>query len=152
MKIEGTFNVAAGRPKVWQYISDPAVMGSCIPGCNPIDVTGESTYQANIEVKVDPIKAKFGIEVEVIEEVEPDHIVSASCGEEDGRASVISANSFLKLCDSDVGGTEVYYSSDGMISGRLGKYGHGIMKKVARNLSNKFVDEFREQVEAGGGS
>lgn len=152
MKIEGTFNVAAGRQKVWQYITDPAVMGSCIPGCNAIDVTGESTYQANIEVKVGPIKAKFGVEVEVMEEVEPDHIISASRGEEGGRASVISAKNFLKLSDSDVGGTEVYYSSDVMISGRLGKYGHGIMKKIARNLSNKFADEFREQVEAGEGT
>ena len=41
MKIEGTFNVAAARPEVWQYITDPGVMGSCIPGCDSIEVTGD---------------------------------------------------------------------------------------------------------------
>lgn len=149
MKIEGTFNVAAARPEVWRNITDPAVMGICIPGCNSIEVTGESSYQAKIEVKVGPIKAKFGVDVEVTEEVEPDRIVSTTRGEEGGRASVISANNFLKLSDGEFGGTDVYYSSDVTISGRLGKYGHGIMKKVAKNLSDKFADEFREQVETG---
>jgi carbon monoxide dehydrogenase subunit G len=147
MKIEGTFNIAAGRPEVWRLITDPSVMGSCIPGCNSIEVTGDNSYQANIEVKVGPIKAKFGVDVEVTEEVILDHIISTTRGEEGGRASVISAHNLLKLSDSVNGGTEVYYSSDVTISGRLGKYGHGIMKKVAKNLSDKFVDDFRNQVE-----
>jgi carbon monoxide dehydrogenase subunit G len=124
-------------------------MGSCIPGCDSIEVTGENTYQANIKIKVGPIKAKFSIEVEVTEEVEPDHVISRSRGEEGGRASVISANNFLKLSDSEFGGTDVYYSSDVTISGRLGKYGHGIMKKIAKNLSDKFVANFCLQVEVG---
>lgn len=133
---------------MWRYITDPAIMGGCIPGCNSIVVTGENSYQAKIEVKVGPIKAKFGVDVEVTEEVEPDQIVSTTRGEEGGRASVISANNFLKLSDSAGGGTDVYYSSDVTISGRLGKYGHGIMKKVAKKLSDKFVDKFRDQVES----
>jgi hypothetical protein len=31
----------------------------------------------------------------------------------------------------------------------LGKYGHGIMKKIAKNLSDKFVANFCLQLEAG---
>ncbi len=152
MKIEGVFTIAASRPVVWRHITDPEIMGRCIPGCKSIAVTGEDSYQANIEVKLGPIKAKFNVEVEVTEEVEPDHILSHTRGEEGSRASVISADNILKLSDGESGGTDVFYSSDVMVSGRLGKYGHGIMKKVAGNLSEKFADKFRQEVEAGEGS
>tara|TARA_B100000676_G_C18058947_1_gene836407 strand:- start:858 stop:1316 length:459 start_codon:yes stop_codon:yes gene_type:complete len=147
MEIKGHFNVSASRAEVWECITDPEVVGSCIPGCESIEVISDNLYKAAIEVKIGPIKARFRVDVDVTEEVAPDHIISNTRGEEGGRASVISANNILELRDSDAGGTDVYYSSDVMISGRLGKYGHGIMKKVAKNLSEKFADAFRDQVE-----
>ena len=146
MRIEGSFNVKAARTDVWRNITDPEIMGRCIPGCQSITVTGPDTYQANIEVKLGPIKTTFNVDVEVTEEVEPDHVISRTRGEEGSRASTISAENRLELSDADSGGTDVYYCSEVAIAGRLGKYGHGIMKKVAKNLSDKFVDRFREQI------
>jgi carbon monoxide dehydrogenase subunit G len=124
-------------------------MGLCIPGCKSIKVTGPTTYTADIQVKVGPIKASFNLDVEVIEEVEPDHIISRTRGQEGSRASMVSAESTLRLSDAESGGTEVYYSSEVAITGRLGKYGHGMMKKIAKKLGNKFADDFRERVENG---
>ncbi|MCZ6863441.1 MAG: carbon monoxide dehydrogenase subunit G [Alphaproteobacteria bacterium] len=147
MKIEGAFTVAAPRTYVWRHIIDPEVMGPCIPGCDSIEVTGPNTYLANVQVKLGPIKTKFNLEVEVIEEVEPDHIISRTRGEEGSRASMVSAENVLRLSDADSGGTQVYYSSEVAIVGRLGKYGHGVMKKVAKKLCDKFADNFRERVE-----
>ncbi len=148
MKIEETFTVAAPRDKVWRFITDPEVMGLCIPGCESIEVTGPTTYNAGVRVKVGPIKARFKLEVEVIEEVEPDRVISRTRGEEGSRASIVSAENVLRLSDADSGGTEIYYSSDIAIVGRLGKYGHGVMKKIVKKLCGKFADDFRERVES----
>ncbi len=147
MKIEGEFTVAAPRTIVWRHITDPEIMGPCIPGCNSIEVTGPNTYLANVQIKLGPIKTKFNLEVEVIEEVEPDHVISRTRGEEGSRASMVSAENVLRLSDADSGETRVYYSSEVSIVGRLGKYGHGVMKKVAKKLCDKFADNFRERVE-----
>ncbi len=148
MKIEETFTVAAPRGKVWRFITDPEVMGPCIPGCESIEVTGPTTYNAGVRVKVGPIKARFNLEVEVIEEIEPDRVISRTRGEEGSRASIVSAENILRLSDADSGGTEIYYSSDIAIVGRLGKYGHGVMKKIVKKLCGKFADDFRERVES----
>ncbi len=148
MKIEGAFTVVAPRTIVWVYITDPEVMGLCIPGCESIEVTGPNTYLANVQVKLGPIKTKFNLEVEVIEEVEPDFVISRTRGEEGSRASMVSADNVLRLSDADSGGTEIYYSSEVSIVGRLGKYGHGVMKKVAKKLCDKFAEDFRERVES----
>lgn len=148
MKIEGNFTVAAPRQTVWRMITDPDEMGPCIPGCESIEVTGPNTYTARVKVRVGPIKVRFNLEVEVTKEVAPDLVISVTRGEEGSRASVVSSQNTLRLSDADDGGTNVYYGAEVAISGRLGKYGHGIMKKIAAKLGDKFAEAFRERVEA----
>lgn len=147
MKIEGTFDVAAPREKVWRFITDPDEMGPCIPGCESIEVTGPDTYTAFVKLKVGPIKVRFNLEVEVTEEVAPELVKSVTRGEEGSRASIVSSQNTLRLSDADDGGTQIYYGSEVAISGRLGKYGHGVMKKIAAKLGDKFADAFRARVE-----
>ncbi len=147
MKIEDSFTVAAPRQKVWRFITNPDEMGPCIPGCETIEVTGPDTYTAGVKVKVGPIKVRFNLEVEVTEEVAPDVVISVTRGEEGSRASVVSSQNTLRLSDANGGGTEIYYCSEVAISGRLGKYGHGVMKKIAKKLGDKFAGAFRERVE-----
>ncbi len=150
MKIEETFTIAAPRDRVWRFITDPEEMGPCIPGCQDIEITGPNTYVAQVKVKVGPIKTVFNLEVEVTEEVPPNHVLSKTRGEEGSRASQVSSDNVLRLGDAKDGGTEVYYCSEVTIAGRLGKYGHGIMKKIAKKLGDKFANDFRERVEAAG--
>ena len=125
-------------------------MGPCIPGCQDIEVTGPNTYVAQVRVKVGPIKTTFNLEVEVTEEVPPERVLSRTRGEEGSRASQVSSENVLRLDDAEGGGTEVFYSSEVTIAGRLGKYGHGIMKKIAKKLGDKFAAAFTERVEAAG--
>jgi hypothetical protein len=148
MKIEGNFTVAAPRQTVWRLITDPDEMGPCIPGCESIEVTGPNTYTACVKLRVGPIKVRFNLEVEVTEELAPELVISVTRGEEGSRASIISSQNTLRLSDADDGGTEIHYSAEVAISGRLGKYGHGVMKKIAAKLGDKFAEAFRERVEA----
>ena len=46
------------------------------------------------------------------------------------------------------GETEIAYSADVEISGRLGRYGAGMMKKIATKLAGKFEESFRQLAEA----
>jgi len=148
MKIEETFTVAAPRERVWKFITDPAEMGLCIPGAQTIEITGPSTYQAAVRVQVGPVKTTFNLAVEVTEEAYPDRIVSVTRGEEGTRASILTAHNYLRLNPAEDGMTEVIYGTDLSISGRLGKYGQGVMKKIAKKMAGKFADAFRRKVEA----
>jgi hypothetical protein len=147
MKLVETFTVAAPRDRVWAFMTDPELMGACIPACQGIEVTGPTTHKASVVVKVGPIEATFNLEVEVTEEACADRIVSVTRGEEGTRASIVTSRNFLHRTPLEDGGTEVAYGADVSISGRLGKYGHGVMKKIAKKLANKFAEDFREKVE-----
>ena len=131
MQIEQSFTVNAPRSRVWTLIRDPEQMITCVPGCDSIEETGPDTYKAAVVVSVGPIKARFSMTIKVIEET----------------ASVVQAISDMRLTDTPEGGTEIHYSSTVEISGRLGRYGSGMMKKIATKLAAKFEDSFRTMAE-----
>lgn len=147
MRIEGSFIVAAPRERVFAEITNPALMAGCIPGCEAIEAVDGKTYRARILVEVGPIKARFNLVVEVTEEEAPARVASVTRGEEGTRASVISASNELLLAPAE-GGTEVKYVSEVSVTGRLGKFGLGMMKKKAEQLGAKFAETFRGKIEA----
>jgi carbon monoxide dehydrogenase subunit G len=148
MRIEGSFIVAAPRERVFAEITDPALMASCVPGCEAIEVVDPKTYRARVLIEVGPIKARFNLIVEVKSEEPPERVISVTRGEEGSRASMLSANNELVLAPAEGGGTEVKYVSEVSVTGRLGKFGLGIMKKKAEQLGAKFADNFRGKIEA----
>ena len=147
MRIEGTFTVAAPRERVFAEITNPALMASCIPGCEAIEVVDPKTYRARVLVEVGPIKARFNLIVEVTDEEPPARVLCVTRGEEGSRASMLNANSELSLAATTPDATEVKYVSDVSVTGRLGKFGLGIMKKKAESLGAKFAEMFRGKIE-----
>lgn len=148
MRIEGSFTVAAPRERVFAEITNPALMAGCIPGCEEIEVIDSKTYRARILVEVGPIKARFNLVVEVTEEEPPARVASVTRGEEGTRASVISSSNELLLTPAEGGGTDVKYAAEVSVTGRLGKFGLGMMKKKAESLGVKFAETFRGKIEA----
>ncbi|HJO85565.1 MAG TPA: SRPBCC domain-containing protein, partial [Rhodospirillales bacterium] len=122
MKIEETFNVPETPETVWRFITDPVEVGPCVPGLSDIEVVGPDKYKAKVKVTVGPIKAAFNFEVEVTKETPPSEVLSGTRGEEGSKASKVTAHNILRLSPSS-DGTEVYYSSEVSITGRLGKFG-----------------------------
>lgn len=150
MKIAETFTVQAPVERVWRFITDPERVAPCVPGCQSHEVLGPRQYRARIRVAVGPIKTVFNVTVELTDERSPTFLASTTRGEEGSRASTLTAHSELRLAPSGEGMTEVSYSSEISLVGRLGKFGLGMMKKKARKLGEEFAETFRALVEADG--
>ncbi|WP_158970406.1 CoxG family protein [Chachezhania sediminis] len=146
MKIEGRFDVNAPRAEVWDKVRDPAVMAQCIPGCEDIEEQGDDAYRAVVAVKVGPIKARFNLLVEVLEELPPHTVISRTSGDEGTRASVVTSENRLTLTETATG-TQVDYMADVSVTGRLGKFGLGIFRKKADQMAATFVDNFSKHLE-----
>jgi carbon monoxide dehydrogenase subunit G len=147
MRIEGSFAVAAPRAIVWEKIRNPILVARCVPGCDQVEPLSRTQYRARVVVSIGPIKASFNLVVEVTTEEAPERILSTTRGEEGSRASIISAENVLTLADLAEGGTQVSYCSEVSVTGRLGKFGLGVMKKKAEVLGHQFAECFRAEVE-----
>jgi hypothetical protein len=147
MKLEGTFVVHAARDAVWDKIRSPAIMGGCIPGCEAIEQIDANSFRAIVGVKIGPITTRFNLIVEVTKEEPPSAVHSRTRGEEGTRASVVTSENLLTLTHVGPAETRVDYSAEVTMTGRLGKFGLGIMQKKANALSEVFVENFRGKAE-----
>lgn len=148
MKIEEKFTVAAPIQSVWEFITSAEDVAACIPGCEGVETIGEEKYKAAIKIGVGPIKTTFKVDVEAVEQRPPNFAKYATRGEEGGRASRINAESTLTLSEISDGQTEVAYTSDVSIVGRLGKFGLGVMKKKAKSIGQEFAANIAKQLES----
>ena len=147
MKIEETFTVNAPVDRVWEFMMDPDRMAPCVPGCGDVEVLGDNKYRASVKVAVGPIKTSFKVSVELTEQRAPTYAASVTRGEERGKASMLTANSELRLTSVNSQETEVHYLSEVSLVGRLGKFGLGMMKKKAKAVGEEFAESFRAQIE-----
>jgi carbon monoxide dehydrogenase subunit G len=149
MKFAGAFDVMAPQLAVWEKIRDPGLMAQCIPGCESIERVDDTSYRAVVGVKVGPISARFNLMVEVVGEEPPARVRARARGEEGGRASAVSSENTLSLTSLGESLTHVEYEAEVNVTGRLGKFGLGVMRKKVEQLSVAFVVTFRGQIEDG---
>ena len=147
MKIENHFVVDATCEKVWQAINDPTLIARCIPGCESVEVTEQGKFRATISVRLGTVNAHFNLVVEITEESPPCHQRSIMQGEEGTRASTLRAVNVLSLEAVNAYRTSVSFNSEVTITGRLGRFGLGVMRKKADALGREFTESFQEQVE-----
>lgn len=147
MKIEKTFTVNASQEQVWSFITEPQKVAPCIPGCEGAEEKESGKYAAAINVKVGPIRTTFHLDIDQTERRPPQFASYTSKGEEGSRASRINAVSTLALRSLSASSTEVTYTSDISIVGRLGKFGSGMMQKIADSIGEQFVAELKRRLE-----
>ncbi len=147
MRIEGNFDISAARAAVYRHITDPGLMALCVPGCETIERLSPTSYRALVAVSLGGIKARFNLVVDVVREQAPDLVLSRTRGEEGSRASVLAAENEVILVEVDANTTRVSYVSEVSITGRLGKFALGVMKKKAQAMGQEFAERLRERIQ-----
>jgi len=147
MKIGKTFTVNAPLEKVWEFITAPNLVAPCIPGCSEAIQIDETHFKAKVSLAIGPIKTSFSVDIEQVEQTKPSFARYTIKGDEGGQASRVKSESFLKLTPLKENQTQVEYESDVAIVGRLGKFGTGLVQKVADSIGNEFVASLKKQIE-----
>ena len=121
-------------------------MASCLPGCESLEQLGEDRYRAVVAVALAGVKARFDLQVEVTERL-ADGVRATTRGEEGGNASTLQATSEVRLTPN-AGGTHVDYRSEVAVTGRLGRFALGMMKKKAQSLGDEFAANLQRALAA----
>lgn len=136
MELGGENEVAATRAAVWAAINDPEVLRGIMPGCQELIRTSPHDYDAVVQVKVGPLKAKFKGQVR-LEDVDPPgrcRIVGEGQG---GVAGFAKGGAAVELLEAD-GGTLVRWQVEATIGGKLAQIGSRVVKGVAAKLAAQF--------------
>lgn len=147
MTMNGEVQLAAPRNVVWEKLNDAEVLKQCIPGCEELNKTSDTEFQAIATIKIGPVKAKFKGRVH-LSDLDPPNGYKISGDGEGGVAGFAKGAATVKLSDKD-GGTLLSYDVELQIGGKLAQLGQRLIQGTAKKLADDFFAKFAAAVAAG---
>ena len=150
MQMSGERTIAADRAKVWAALNDADVLKDCIPGCQEMQKTSPTEFEAKVTQKVGPVKANFAGAVELTDIVEGESYRITGKGK-GGAAGGASGGAKVRL-EEVPEGTRLAYDVDAKVTGKLAQLGGRLIDGFAKKMADDFFDRFKARVEGPGGS
>ena len=147
MRFEGSVEIAAPRDRVWAYVTDPNQVGQCGPGVESIEVIDDTHFKAAAKVGIGFISARFNVNMEFAELIEPDHATIKAHGQAPGSA--VDATAQMRLSDGAEGGTVMDWEADVNLSGTLASVGARMIDSTASKMIGQTFDCMKAKLEAG---
>src|ERR1700674_6019890 len=94
--MNGEVKLAAPRAAVWAKLNDAEVLKACIPGCEELNKTSDTGFQAVATIKIGPVKARFKGAV-TLSDIDPPNGYKISGQGEGGVAGFAKGGATVKL-------------------------------------------------------
>jgi len=137
--VEGTFAVDASREEAWTLLADPGALAPLLPGCDSVEPTEGGAYRVTVHAKVGPFKARLAGTMSILESRPPESMRVRVEGQDGVTGSHVRATITFALASAAERRTDVAYSADILISGRLATIGHGIMRATIATMLDELV-------------
>lgn len=147
MQFSGSVEIAAGRGRVWDFVSDPQQMGGCGPGVETVEIVDDDHFTARAKVTVGPISARFDVDAEFTERTSPDTAKVRARAKAPGTAVDGMAEMTLRDGDAD-GKTVMDWSADVQFSGMLASLGARLIEGTANKLIGQTFTCVKSRLEA----
>ncbi len=147
--IEKRFVVAAPAAAVWEFLTDPAKVASCLPGAAITGKEGDGSWTGTMTVKVGPVTASYRgkLRFERLDAEAREAEIAASGQETRGKGGA-DMRMKSRVVERGPRETEVTVTSDVNVVGVLAQFGRGMIQDVSDQLFRKFTEAMRWQLEA----
>ncbi len=147
MTMSGEVQLPATREAVWEKLNDPVVLKGCVPGCEQLDKTSDTEFQAIASIKIGPVKARWKGKVR-LSDLDPPNGYKISGEGEGGVAGFAKGGATVGLTDKD-GGTLLTYNVEAQIGGKLAQLGQRLINSAAKKTADDFFANFAKAVQQG---
>jgi carbon monoxide dehydrogenase subunit G len=145
MQMQGERTINAGRAEVWHALNDAEVLKACIPGCDELEKTSPTSFEATVTQKVGPVKVRFKGAVELSDIVEAESYTITGEGK-GGAAGFAKGGAKVRLEDAGQG-TLLVYEAEARVGGKLAQLGSRLIDGFAKKMADDFFTRFQEAVE-----
>jgi uncharacterized protein len=140
MTMNGEYQLPVARETVWEKLNDAETLKACIPGCEQLEKTSDTEFQAVVTTKIGPVKTRFKGKV-TLSELDPPNGYKISGQGDGGVAGFAQGGATVKLADKD-GGTLLTYAVEAQIGGKLAQLGQRLINGAAKKLADEFFRNF----------
>jgi hypothetical protein len=138
MKFAGQVKVKAPRATVFGALRDARFFASCVDGVHDLAELAPDRYAATLETKVAYMSFKFKVTVELVRADPPREIEAKVEGAPLGIVGRLAATALTTL--SETGDeTQIDYSVDASLTGKLGSLGQPVLRAKAKEMERQFA-------------
>jgi len=147
MTMEGEVALPADKQTVWAALNDAEILKSCIPGCQSLEKTSDTSFSAVAKLKIGPVSATFKGAVQ-LSEMDPPNGYKISGEGEGGIAGFAKGGAVVKLSEPEGGGTLLAYNVEANVGGKIAQLGSRLIDGVAKKMADEFFSNFAAKLGA----
>lgn len=150
LSIEERFTLDAPPGVVWSLLTDPERVVDCLPGAELTGQEDERTYEGSVKVSAGPVTVAYK-GTAVFEEVDDErrYVRIVGRGRERSGSGNVSMTMESRVEDADGGGTAVSVTADVQVTGKIVRFGRGMIQSVSAEMFADFTKRLEERVQAG---
>ena len=143
MRLEREYHIDQPLDLVWDSILDPDLLAEILPGCKSLNSISDTKFEAEVEIKVGPVKGAFNSQLE-ISDIRPNesyHFEMSGIG----KKGHMSGNGDIRLEEKD-GATVLSFCAEGNVSGILARVGQRLMEASGKKLMDQGFTNFKNKL------
>jgi len=145
MNVSGERSFQAPRPVVWRVLNDPASMARTMPGVESFDVHDERRWTANVKIPLGLGGLKMKVDMEKVEEREPEHAALSIKGQ--GVGAMLSMHTQFDLAEQD-GATQMRWAAEVKIAGPVGSMGQRVLQPIVNQQVAHVLSALEREVQS----
>jgi carbon monoxide dehydrogenase subunit G len=145
MNVSGEREFDAPRATVWEVLNDPAAMAKTMPGVESFDVHDDRNWTANVKIPLGLGGLKMKVDMEKVEEREPEFAKMAIKG--NGVGAMMNMETSFTLAEAGEGGTAMAWSAEVKILGPVGSMGQRVLQPIVNQQVQHVLTALDGQVQ-----
>jgi carbon monoxide dehydrogenase subunit G len=147
MILDQKVTIPASLDRVWEFVMDVPAVAGCVPGVESVEQRGDDEYVGALRVRIGPINVLLEGKVTVTERNADQRRAELRVEAVDRRIrGAVNATSTMQLEPLDDGMTELSVHTDAAVLGKLGEFGHPIMRRKADQILEEFANNLSRQI------
>ena len=128
---------------VWEAIQDPDILADILPNCKSLTPCGDNSFDANIEIKIGPIKGHFESKLNLFDLDPPNGYKFDVNG--DGKKGQMRGTGEIQLTTTDKV-TEFKFNATGNVSGIIARVGQRLIEAAGKKLMDQGFENFKRRI------
>lgn len=139
MKLENTCVVQVPRQKLWEFLTVIPNVAECLPGVEEVNEIDKQNYEGAIRVKVGIVKLRLRgkIKVEFMDNEQYTGSLAVQAADQK-IAGLVQGKMQLRLDQITERETRLSVETDLNLLGKIGEFGHGLIKKKGDQMMAEF--------------
>jgi carbon monoxide dehydrogenase subunit G len=147
MELNGERLIPASIDATWAALNDPAILKSCIAGCESLERVGDDGFVAVVAMKIGPVSARFKGSLKLTN-VNPPTSYTIKFDGQGGVAGFGRGSADVALTPVSDSSTKLAYSARATVGGKMAQIGSRLIDATAAKITEDFFKAFEAQLQA----